>query len=337
MINLVSRMGARRGVGGTPKLFANLTKGLDRIGYPYVVNQRLDACRRLWIQDDLRALRYVPADVKAVFGPSMFPFCMPTRELGDDAVYIYPSAWTEAHWTAIGLGVHPSVRWPVGVDADAFPPREPRAQETVLVYHKHRSDTDLKIVTDALERRDIAHRVLRYGSYTEDELRALVRETSFAVWVAGTESQGLAMAEVMASGVPVVVFDCTRLMQNFGTDLDFAAVDAPIAVTSAPYFDERCGFKAATPAELENAIDAMRETWRSYSPRPFVVETLSLERQARAFVDIWSRWGLTFEGGLRERPRRSGELRLPPTWIVHALAWRLRARRYFRRTPRGPR
>ena len=335
MINLVSRAGSRGPVGGTPKLFANLTKGLDRIGYPYVVNQRLDACRRLWIQDDLRAVRFLPKGVKAVFGPAIYPFNLPSRDLGDDALYVYPSAWAQEHWTAIGLGVRPSVWWPVGVDVDAFPERPPHQGQRVLVYHKHRTDDDLKTATDALERRGIPYRVLRYGGYSEDEFRALLRETSFAVWVAGTESQGLAMAEAMASGVPVVVYDCTRLTQNWGTDLDFAAVDAPVAVTSAPYFDDRCGIKAPGAEDLERAIDVMRDAWRSYAPRQYVVEELALERQARAFVALWERWGLTFEEGLRERPSRSGELRLPPTWIAHAVVRRLRSRRYFRRMPRA--
>src|SRR5207244_10387755 len=131
----------------------------------------------------------------------------------------------------------------------------------------------------------------------------------------------------MASGVPVVVYDCTRLSQNWGTDLDFAAVDAPVAATSAPYFDSRCGVKAAMPDDLCEAIDVMQETWRSYAPRQFVIEELSLERQARAFVDLWSRWGWTFEEGLRERLRCAGELRLPPTWIAYAIVRRLRTRR----------
>jgi hypothetical protein len=332
VINLVSRASLHSGVGGTPKVFVNLTKGLDRIGYPYVVNQRLDSCRRLWIQDDLRALRFVPAgDVKTVVGPSMYPFSLPSRTLGDYALFVYPSAWPAAHWSAIGLGVQPSAVWPVGVDVDAFPQREPRDQKSVLVYHKHRTFGDLKVAIDALERRRIPLRVIRYGAYREDEFRDVLRETSFAVWVSGTESQGLAMLEALASGVPVVVYDCTRLSQNWGTDLDFSTLDAPIAVTSAPYFDERCGIKAATVEELERGIDLLQSAWRTYDPRQFVIDELALERKARAFVDLWGRWGLTFEEGLRERPRRTGALRLPPTWIAHAALRRLRTRRYFRR------
>jgi hypothetical protein len=336
VINLVSRVAVRPTLGGTSKVFRNLIKGLDRLAYPYVVNRRLDSCRRLWVQDDLRVLRFLPGDdVRIVIGPSMYPFNLPSRQLGDKAVFVYPSEWPEEHWSAVGFAVRPSAHWPVGVDLDEFPERRPGHQTTVLVYYKHRRAGDLEQATGALESRRVPYRVLRYGQYTEPQFRELLHETGFAVWVSGTESQGLAMLEAMASGVPIVVFDCTRLSQNWATDLDFARVDASVPVTSAPYFDERCGLKTSTRQELGHAIDVMMDTWRSYTPRAFVRERLDLEGQARKFVDLWGRWGLTFEDGLRERPRCLRQLRLPPTWIAHAVVRRLRSRRYFRRMPRA--
>jgi len=62
-------------MGGQIKVFKNLIKGLDRIGYPYVVNQRLDACERLWVHDDTRALpllHKLPAEIKAIVGPNLY-------------------------------------------------------------------------------------------------------------------------------------------------------------------------------------------------------------------------------------------------------------------------
>src|SRR5207302_11422578 len=115
---------------------------------PYVVNQCLDACERLWIQNNTRALPFIPADVKVVLGPSFYTFDLPSRELDENTLYVYPSAPTEAHWSALDLGVHPSGIWPVGVDVDEFPERRAPESEMVLLYYKMRDPADLKMVAD---------------------------------------------------------------------------------------------------------------------------------------------------------------------------------------------
>src|ERR1039458_5421480 len=71
MINIVSRAYLKRLVYGPKKVVDNLIKGLDLVGYPYVVNKRLDACRRLWIHDDLIAMKHIgelPAEVRVIVG-----------------------------------------------------------------------------------------------------------------------------------------------------------------------------------------------------------------------------------------------------------------------------
>ena len=51
MINIISRAAVSNRASGPKKVVSNLIKGLEKIGYPYVVNARLDACKRLWIQE----------------------------------------------------------------------------------------------------------------------------------------------------------------------------------------------------------------------------------------------------------------------------------------------
>ena len=54
MINIISRqpmIGDASRPTGPYKVFANLVKGLERIGYPYVVNRRVTASPRLWVHD----------------------------------------------------------------------------------------------------------------------------------------------------------------------------------------------------------------------------------------------------------------------------------------------
>lgn len=54
MINIISRqplVGDASRPTGPYKVFANLLKGLEHIGHPYVVNRRVTAAPRLWVHD----------------------------------------------------------------------------------------------------------------------------------------------------------------------------------------------------------------------------------------------------------------------------------------------
>ena len=55
MINIISKAYLSKNATGPKKVVDNFIKGLDILGYPYVINKRLDACQRLWIHDDTAA------------------------------------------------------------------------------------------------------------------------------------------------------------------------------------------------------------------------------------------------------------------------------------------
>ena len=103
MINVVSAFGNRPTTNGPSKVFANLIKGLNKVGYPYLLNCELNATKRLWIPNNIGAL-YAMKRSKAfkVVGPNLFvlPGDIPSGiDLGD-VVYLQPSAW------ARGVGIH---------------------------------------------------------------------------------------------------------------------------------------------------------------------------------------------------------------------------------------
>jgi len=59
--------------------------------------------------------------------------------------------------------------------------------------------------------------------------------------------------------------------------------------TSAPYFDERCGIIINDFTKLKAAIDEILINISNYKPMDFIIENLSLEKQAKellSFFDI---------------------------------------------------
>lgn len=308
MINIISRSAVSNRTSGPKKVVSNLIKGLEKIGYPYVVNARLDACPRLWIHDDTDALLRVPKlkDVSVIVGPNLYVNSreIPTGLDLSTTLYVQPSSWAMNLWTQQGF-LTPMSAWPVGIDTDAFA-ASTSPKEHVLVYFKKRSLEELAYAEALLSERSIPYEVVRYGTYDEGTYQDLLAKSRYVLWIGCPESQGIALEEALASNVPVLVWDSSG---TWGTDT---------GATTAPYFDDQCGIVIDEKNQLANAITQMEGALESFSPRSYVLENLTLEKQARDFVDLYTnRFGLSYEDGLSEKVRHPG------TWKNATMRYRL--------------
>ena len=314
MINIVSKQAMVSETTGPQKVYANLLKGLDRIGYPYVVNRDLRATSRLWIQDDIDALHYMHmSNAKIVVGPNLF--CLP-RDVPESisfsgVLYIQPSDGTQMLWRELGFDRCPFVTWPVGIDTDEFAPSARlRSERFVVVYHKQRPATELQAIEEDLARRRLPYEVIKYGSYTEDQFKRLLDSALLVVWHGRHESQGIAFQEVLSCNVPVVLCDVTCLGDDC-SNYAYEPAERSFPATAAPYFDERCGARVTSVGDFSGALDQVLDQLDSLAPREFVMEHLSLDGQARAFVRLWEHYGLTLEGGYDEACRTRKALSAP--------------------------
>jgi len=293
-INLVSRQASSTRISGPGKVFRNLVKGLDRIGQSYVVNRALDSTRRLWVHDNLHALLELPRHGTGnVLGPNLvvLPRDLPTRQPFCNSLYLHPSPWAVGIWIEEGFAQCPLRAWPVGIDTDDFPRRtKPQGGSPVLIYFKKRFPEELSKVCRALAEQQMPYRILQYGTYAEPEYLAALRDCSFVVWLGGTESQGIALQEALACNVPVLVLDALSLFQHYPPEAPrrlFPDRLRTFRTTSAPYFEARCGLKVDSMEALPPALSAMRDRLDAFRPREFVLETLSLEKQAGEFVSFF--------------------------------------------------
>jgi hypothetical protein len=330
MLNIVSTQACSGGaVRGPGKVFHNLVKGLRLIDYPFVVNKRMDATERLWIHDDTTALRRVkPGGAHVVVGPNLYvmPAEMPKGLRLEGVVYLQPCTWAKGLWEHAGFRACPIECWPVGVDTDEFKPSHPRDRDLdVLVYHKHRDTAELEEILGTLRRSQLTHAVVVYGHYCEEDYKRALSRASFIVWHGSHETQGLAFQEAMASDVPVLVCDVTRLSEA-GEEYSFPEEFRDWPATAAPYFDETCGVRIRDLSELPEAIREIRENLRMYAPRDYVERNLSLADQATAFIRLWERWGLTVEGGRHEPLLSDRAYRAPLSCRIRSSVGALRRR-----------
>lgn len=337
MINLISTQANSDVISGPAKVYRNLVKGLDAIGYPYVVNHSLNSTKRVWVHDDVVALRYVArCSAKAVVGPNLYvlPRDMPRKTDLSGVLYLHPCKWAVSVWQAAGFEACDMAAWPVGIDLDEFRPGAKLAgSQEILVYHKQRREDELKRILASLEGASLRYRVIRYGSYAEGDYMEALQHAGLVVWHGRHESQGIALQEALAMDVPVLVCDVTRLSEVVG--FDFPPELDQVPVTSAPYFDARCGRRTYSLDDVGATTVEMLEQRSSFSPRDYVETNLSLEGQARRFVALWDYFGLTAEEGLLEKSRSDGEWRKPIG--VRASEYAERARRAIgRRVTAGP-
>ena len=315
MINIISKAYLSKTSTGPKKVVDNLIKGLDILGYPYVINKRLDACEMLWIHDDTDALASIGKldnSIKVVAGPNLYvvPRQVPQTIDLSRIVYLHPSEWVKDFWISFGFDRCPIEAWPAGIDTEEYRPSM-REKKTVLLYFKQRSPEELTQIKEVLDKKHINYQLITYGNYREDDYRKLLGETRYVVWLGRQESQGIALQEALATNVPVLVCDVSHLGHWEASPKEMAVFtkeeNAFTNTTSAAYFDERCGIKIKDLSLLGGALDMMEQTLSGFNPRQYILENLSLEKQARDLLAIYENYfGITFEQGKRVTAYKHG-------------------------------
>ena len=79
--------------------------------------------------------------------------------------------------------------------------------DKVLVYQKERSDSDVQVVTNFLDSKDIDYDFLKYGTYSEADFDRCLKSCSRAIIVGRPETQGIAYQEMMSSGMPLLLWE----------------------------------------------------------------------------------------------------------------------------------
>ncbi len=314
MLNIISRSIVSTHSRGPRKVVANLLKGLDELGYPYVVNAALDTTNTLWIHDDKDALEKalaLPGTRAIIAGPNIYtlPSEVPRTSLEKNTLFIQPAGWVQDFWNTFSLEKINTVVWPVGIDTKTFSPDPQIKKDLVLVYNKQRSDADVEKVCAALEEHGQQYAVLTYGTYSEAEYQKLLLRAKALIWVGRSESQGVGLLEALSMNVPILVWDVSKFGDFVGaSESGFTTEQLAFApVTAAPYFDERCGLRFLSPEKLESTLELFLASLSIYNPRRYVEEELSLAKQATAFLTIFKTHLATTDTELKNTLLRSSK------------------------------
>jgi len=210
-----------------------------------------------------------------LFGPhfSLFPDTklLAIHNTHQNSCYLLQSQWILDAWTSKNAAVFlPLYLFPFPVDTTTFCPTGLPRQK-VMVYFKHRDPFELAEIEDYLEKNNIAYTLFDYGKrYKEEDYIAVLKESKYGIILGAYETQGFAIQEALSTDVPLFVWDCRTMLQ------DYTSIQKDILCTSVPYWDDRCGIKVYTKGQFELEFPIFLSNLATYEPRQFILENLSV-------------------------------------------------------------
>ena len=259
------------------KVIENLERSLTDCGVEYSVNEEYYENNLILHWDTPHIQRYhsLKNKDKLLVGPQIWPFAPDFHELKEYTSVLVPSRWCEESYEKFFPGTKTSI-WPVAIYA---PEVSGTPTTDCLIYHKNRSNEDLAYVKQLLSDRRLTYTQLQYGSYSQDDFRQALSSVRFCIIIDNTESQGIAIGEMMAAGKPLFVWD-QPVWDHMGEQYK---IDA----TTVPYWDDMCGEKTTERSELSNLFDKFLSKRTSYTPAEYIDRELSPEKTIKTLLDLY--------------------------------------------------
>lgn len=258
-------------------------------GFEYTISNDANECVKPW---DLVFIpsQYIPPvffpNAKCImYGPHNFvfvdgPWIKGASYFPPNCFYNLLSDWVIDVQNEMGGLALETKSLPFAVEVEKFKPVISEKEYDCFVYCKGRHTHDLSVVTEHLERKGLRFTVLKYGSYKEEDYLRILQTSKFGIWIDAHESQGFALEEALSSNVPLLVWNCTSMLDEYSNgEIVYSSHIGhhSLKATSIPYWDSRCGLVFYKEEEFSGALNLMMETCATYKPREFILETLSPE------------------------------------------------------------
>lgn len=268
-------------MNGPLKVILNLKESLNECGIEYSVNDTLYE-KNLLLHYDLNGhKKHEKLDHDSCFiGPQIWPFDNYGKFLVDNPQYynqlIVPSKWVK-DLLLLKFGVSESKVsvWPVGIKESNL---NRNIKYDCLLYSKRRDVSEVSKAIDFLESKKLSYNIISYGAYSESDFELMTCQSRFCFLVNGSESQGIAVQEMMSSNIPLFVWDVSEWVDQ--------GEEYKVPCTSVPYWDVTCGEKFYHENEMEETFSKFYDRISSYNPREFVEKNLSYKRSVEILMEI---------------------------------------------------
>jgi glycosyltransferase involved in cell wall biosynthesis len=269
------------GMNGPRKLLMNLKESLLDSSIPFSINSEEYKINFLVHYDEYAYPKHEKLEHNTCFiGPQFWPFCDYGRFLIEHQEYynkiIVPSEWVKGKLiNKFNFSEHKISIWPVGIQMLST---EKKIEFDCLIYFKRRNIEELKIVQDFLEGLGISYKVVSYGNYQDSDLEKLCSKCKFCFLLNGTESQGIAVQEIMSTNTPLFVWDVTEWTDQ--------GEDYRVPATSIPYWTDECGKVFYNREDMNIAFFEFCDRIDNYNPRKYIQRELSFKESVKKLMEI---------------------------------------------------
>lgn len=286
MINLFyseSYWGYSSAMNGPKKVINNLIGSFQERKIDYCINEEKYKFNFLVQYDYTGHEKHSQLELEnCVIGPQIWFFDEHVKFLKDHLEYfksiIVPSEWVKnLAISKFGFPENKIKTWPVGIKLSNL---NRNVKYDCLVYSKRRSQEELNYIIKFLENKKFTYNIISYGNYSESDLELLSSQSKFCFLLNGTESQGIAVQEIMSNNVPLFVWDVTNWNDQ--------GPDWSVSATSVPYWSSECGEKFYKIQDLDKTFDEFYSKIEEYTPRSFVENNLSYKVSVNKLLEIFN-------------------------------------------------
>ncbi|CAM8436910.1 GT4_PimA-like domain containing protein [Candidatus Methylopumilus universalis] len=188
---------------------------------------------------------------------------------------IVPSEWIkEKYLRHPKLSRNKIYTWPAGVNIDFWIPAKKTKRNIVLIYIKNKS-FNMSPLLSILHVLGLRFEVIFYGNYSESYYRKLLNKSLFMIYIASSESQGIALLESWSMDVPTFIFkDKFTIIKG----IKFSKF------SPAPYLTSATGQFWNSIGGLKRLISSF--THQKYQPRSYVLQYMTDKICASNFIKI---------------------------------------------------
>lgn len=261
---------------GPRKVVDNLIKGLEKNKIEYSRNQRLFD-NSIFLSSNSDTVIHEPSNT--IIGPNIwFEDSIVTNQ--NYKFFLVPSVWVrELILKNVSIEKEKVKIWQVGIDTDYFRDTKDDVKELdCFIYFKNREHHELQLIKHYLAARNLNYEIIYYGQYKEQEFLNVISKSRFAIILDNTESQGIAIQEIMSSNLPLFVWD----------KINWSNEKYSCEATSIPNWNSNCGIFFHNPTEFEYKFGLFLDTLDNFNPRKFVLQELSLEEQAKKLINLFN-------------------------------------------------
>ena len=270
-------------MNGPHKVVNNLIKSLEQENINYAINEEKYEHNFLVQYDATAHEKHSKIEQDTtIIGPQVWLFDGYGQFLIENQNYykkiIAPSQWVKDKFiNKFNLPDNKISVWPVGIETFN---NERDITYDCLIYFKRREQKELDEVKQFLDGKNLTYKMVEYGGYGEDGFKNLVNQAKFCFLINGTESQGIAVQEIMSMGVPIIAWDIKEWLDQ--------GEAFRVPATSIPYWDERCGEVFFNIDELEETFTKFYATINEYDPKGFIEDNLSFKKTVEKLMEIFN-------------------------------------------------